>query len=208
MRDVIPGDVVVFKGRHSKVVAFTGLKVVVKVFPEKLKKNAQKEIEALRLARKYGIDCVPKYFGHVETDDAIFVVKEFIEGLYFVDFIKTCNEKMLARVLLKLLKCLNLMDRINLVVKELSSPKKNIVISGEKPYLIDLERLVYSSGKTNVTQFLGFIYSISSSKDPKLIEKFSSVFDIENLKEVSKEYKKTIDFEIVKKAFRMSFLSL
>ncbi|MGQ4891842.1 MAG: hypothetical protein ACP6IP_05045 [Candidatus Njordarchaeia archaeon] len=205
MRNVIPGNIIIFKGRHSNVIALEGLNIAIKVFPITLKNNAYKEINAIRLANEKGINCIPKYIAHVDTDNAIFLFKEYIKGIYFIDFIKSCDENSLKETLLKLFRCLNLLDKLGIVVKELARPRKNIVIREGKPFLIDLERWTYTKGKTNITQFLGYIYSVLKSNDNEVSRKFKNLIISDNLKEISEQYKKTLDLNLTQKLFKNSF---
>ncbi len=197
LKDVVPGDVKIFRGRHSKVIAVIGLNLVLKIFPKNLKSNAYKEKMLLEHVNNIKLECFPKFYGIVDTGDAVLLVKEYIDGQYFNYFIKHGSIREIKKVIKRLLLCLHELDKVNYVIKELSNPKTNIVIRDEKPFIIDLERWTKTHGKTNVTQFLGFLIKISKSNDNPLKQRLNKIINFQILDKIANSYKKEKSIDVV-----------
>ncbi len=202
MKKAVNSNVLVFDGMHSKVIALDALSLAIKLFPIKLEYNALKEYELLQILNKSGIECVPKIYGLVKTENAVLLVKSYIKGEYFYDFLEERDIKEIADVLKKLIMCLHKIDKIGVIIKELSSPRKNIIISDGKPFIIDLERWVREAKKTNITQFLGFIYKATLRND-KVGSKLRAIINTETILETARKYKEKMEVnEIPKKIFK------
>lgn len=173
------------KGKRGIVYTgnYKGKKVIIKVKnPESFAINRIKnEGDWLKRLNKIGIG--PKVF--VATED--YLVMEFIDGKFFVDFIESSKDK---KIVLKVIKdilnqCYE-MDKIKVDKEEMHKPIKNLIINKKnKPILIDFERChVVDNGK-NVTQFLFFLY-----KCRDLLGKFGIKIEQSKIIEISKDYKK------------------
>ncbi len=192
MKKAVESRVLVFDGMHSKVIALDSLGLAIKIFPIRLEYNAIKEYELLQLLNDSKIDCVPKIYGMVKTENAILLVKRYVSGEYFSDFLEKRGIMEIADVLKKLIMCLYKIDRIGVTIKELSSPRKNIVISDGKPFIIDLERWVQEAKKTNITQFLGFLYKATLRND-NIGSKLRQIINTESLLTAARRYKSSME---------------
>ena len=192
MKKAVESRVLVFDGMHSKVIALDSLGLAVKIFPIRLEYNAIKEYELLQLLNDSKINCVPKIYGMVKTENAILLVKRYVSGEYFSDFLEKRGIMEIADVLKKLIMCLHKIDRIGVTIKELSSPRKNIVVSYGKPFIIDLERWVKEAKKTNITQFLGFLYKATLRND-NIGFKLRQIINTESLLTAARRYKSSME---------------
>lgn len=89
---------------------------------------------------------------------AKYVTMEFIEGEHIGDFLEHATLAEKEEVFEKVLKKLELMDRIKFNKFELTNPYKHIIIKpGLEPVMIDFERAKYTSRPKNVNQFKEYI---------------------------------------------------
>lgn len=188
------GDVLVFDGMHSRVIALPELKLAIKIFPKHLRENALKEYKVLLIADGRKINCVPKPISLIEEENFVAIVREFIDGEYFVDYVKGLEEEEFKLFIGRLLHCLRQFDELGIIIEELSSPRKNIVIREGNPYIIDLERWSYGVKSTNITRFLGFLVKIIHS-ETEVGRLARELWGEERLLKVSKRYKERRDFE-------------
>ena len=203
MKRAIDSNVLIYNGMHSKVIALDKLNLAIKIFPVRLEYNAMKEYELLQLLNQSKIKCVPKIYGIVKAENAIILVKEYIQGEYFSDFIEKRGVIEVANMFKKLLECLHKIDKIGVTIKELSTPRKNIIVKNGEPFIIDLERWVQEAKKTNVTQFIGFLYKAMLRND-EIGSKIRKIINEENLLAAAKEYKTRIRIDrIIKSIFKV-----
>lgn len=115
------------------------------------KKVVAQEAKFLKILNSYGIG--PKL---IKTTDKA-VVYTFIEGPFFVDWIKTNSDhkSMIKKILLQ---CRTL-DKLKINKKEFTRPIKHVIIEKSQPVLIDFERCHHSENPKNVTQFCQFLLS-------------------------------------------------
>lgn len=190
------GDVLIFDGMHSRVIAVPEIDLAMKIFPSHLRENAIKEYKVLLLAEGKGIKCIPKPISLIDRPNFVIILKEFIDGVYFDEYISSLDEEGFKKLTSKLLRCLHDLDKFNIVIEELSSPRKNIVIRNGNPYLIDLERWSYKSKSTNVTRFLGFILKMMHS-DEHVGNLVNKIWSKNTILEASKIYKENKDLNEV-----------
>ncbi len=114
----------------------------------------------LKKLNKFGIG--PKYYF---SDDSLLVM-EFIEGVHLSDFLKSCeNKKIVARVLKEILNQCKIMDELKVNKLEMHRVTKNVIVSKNKPVLIDFERCKRVLVPKNVTQFFHFLMKLGYCKD-------------------------------------------
>lgn len=101
-----------------------------------------------------------------------YILYEFVDGPFFIDWIKNQEEKEVKKAIKEILiKCRKL-DKLNINKKEFNHPIKHIIMSREKePIFIDFERCYPSKRPKNLTQFCQFLMSKPFSSYIKLNKK-------------------------------------
>ena len=191
------GKIKIALGQHSINLILKDIRLNFKFFPKKLNVNAKKEYEFLKRIHKSKIP-VPKPYSLIETDNSSVLVREFINGITFGEFLTRANVNELKSVLIKIVLILKKLEELGIFVPEFSSLYKNVIVCNDVPYLIDLERGRFGA-RSNVTQFLGFL--IKLFHNPKLSKKLSEILNIEKLKSAAREYKTLRDISLVLQAF-------
>ena len=79
------------------------------------------------------------------------------------------------------------LDNLKIDKEEMHHPLKHIIISNNNPYLIDFERVHYSSNPKNVTQFCQFLIS---SQVTEILRKKKINIQRDKIIELAKIYKK------------------
>jgi len=155
-----------YKGRHSTCLRVGFL--IIKIFKEGLFLNWKKEVLALKLLKRESF--VPKvyfYFPNV-------IVRSFVVGLDFKTYLKKeKNKNRLKKVIIKILKACEIMDKYKIKKEELNRPTKNIIVGKNfNIYMIDFERTKFGK-EGNVKEFCGFLISKIKNKK-KALELFKS----------------------------------
>tara|TARA_Y100000310_G_C20702941_1_gene831759 strand:- start:7725 stop:8306 length:582 start_codon:yes stop_codon:yes gene_type:complete len=140
---------VVWRGKYGK------LDCAIKVINPKSETIGRIRNEGIWLKKLncYGIG--PKFY---YSDDKILAM-EFLEGVHLSEFLRTCRDKNIIKRIMKniFLKC-RIMDKLNVNKYEMHHVGKNaIVVSRNKPVLIDFERCRSTEDPKNVTQFCQFM---------------------------------------------------
>ena len=91
--------------------------------------------------------------------DKDYLIYEYIDGDFILDFIKKSNKKSVKMVMRSILKQMLALDRLKTDKEEMHRPLKHIIISKNRPFLIDFERAHYAHKPKNVTQFCQFLIS-------------------------------------------------
>lgn len=117
---------------------------------------------------------------------------EFVDGIYFLDFIEKENNK---NIILKMIKTLYdqlyQLDKLKINKEEMSHPHKHIIVTEHnKPVLIDFERAHYIAKPANVTQFSVFLVSDFVSE---LLKEKSIKINRQDMIESCKIYKNNIN---------------
>lgn len=91
---------------------------------------------------------------------------EFIDGIYFLDFVKKeDNKDVILKIIKNIYGQLYQLDKLKINKEEMSHPRKHIIITeNNKAVLIDFERAHYIKKPANVTQFSVFLASDYVSK--------------------------------------------
>ena len=111
------------------------------------------EIKWLMKLNKHGIGPKILFFG----DD--YFACEYIDGDFIVDFVKKANANQIKKIMKNAFRQLFILDKLKMDKEEMHHPLKHIIISKNKPHLIDFERAHYSKNPKNVTQFCQFLTS-------------------------------------------------
>ena len=89
-----------------------------------------------------------------------FLVYDFVEGDFIVDFIEKSGKTAIKAVLKDVLEQCFIMDKLNINKLEMHHPIKHIIVTeSKKPILIDFERAKKTTEPKNVTQFCQFLIS-------------------------------------------------
>jgi len=127
-----------------------------------------------------------------------YLVYEFVEGKFILDWIKNENKKEILKVLVNVLEQCYILDQLGVNKEEMHHPLKHVVVDKfNVPVLLDFERCNRSEKVKNVTQFVEFISRMRDELEGKNIK----INKIE-LRENAKEYKREISKESFKEIIR------
>jgi HemK-related putative methylase len=167
----------IFTGKQNKT------KVTCKIKHYKSKAENRMENEARWLKRLNKENIGPKYITHGKN----FVVYKFIEGIFIEDYVYKSKKKEIYEVLKDVFEQCFILDKIKVNKEEMHYPVKNMLISKNKPILIDFERMHSTDKPKNVNQFSQFLIS---NRFHKLLFDKGFNFAKKELLEAAKEYKK------------------
>ncbi len=188
-------------GWHSTVVIYPELGIVLKVFREGFVKNAEKEFYFLQLLYDKGLN-VPKPYALIKDKKKPILIREFIDGVPFNKFLLFASHEDIKRVVLKIIELAYKLDIEKIFLNELSRVTRNIIVTRElNPYIIDLERATKSQ-RSNVSQFLSYLYKLASSKSP-FASKIREIIDADKIIKIGSLYKKKKDFNLVLECFKI-----
>ena len=143
---------------------FTGLyhnkKIAIKVKNPKSTAFGRIENESKWLKKLNKLHIGPKLIFF----DKDYFVYDYIDGDFIVDYIKKSNKNQIKKTMKKIFNQLSVLDKLKIDKEEMHHPLKHIIISRNKPFLIDFERTHYSQNPKNVTQFCQFLISGYLSK--------------------------------------------
>ena len=86
-----------------------------------------------------------------------YFVYEFIDGDFIIDYIKKSNKNNIKKLIKEVFIQMHKLDKMKVDKEEMHHPLKHVIISQNKPYLIDFERMRYTNDPKNVTQFCQFV---------------------------------------------------
>ncbi len=87
-----------------------------------------------------------------------YIVEEFIEGDYIIDYLIKSDKDKILNVLKTVLEQCYKLDMLNVNKYEMHRPYKHIIIDKfKKPILLDFERCKYTKEPKNVSQFIQFL---------------------------------------------------
>jgi len=200
--DILRKEVVIefAEGKHSVVIAFPQLKIVLKIFQKGLEKNAEREYHILRYLANKGLN-IPKPYTLLLIDYPI-LIREYIRGKHFKQFLEEATLDQIRKILLELLKQCHLLDVNRVFLDELSNPTKNVIVTPSLDvYIIDFERAVKDSERSNVTQFLGYLYKLANSRT-QLSRFLRSIICSDKIRMISLLYKKKRNFNLILEIFK------
>lgn len=182
----------IYEGWHSYVY-LTDRNTIIKRFKEGLIKNYEKEKLFLNKLQRFGF--VPKIISY--DDNKLEIEMEYIDGMYFIDFLLMKDKEEIRNILKKIIKICYILDRLRIEKEEFTRPYKHIIIKDGKIYLIDWERARIKERPSNLTQFMSFM--INSD----IIRYKGIIFEKDLVINLMKEYKRKYSKEILKKLIKI-----
>jgi len=164
------------KGKHSEII-LKGDRIVKKFRPE-LKYNFFKESYILTILQPFRF--VPRLYS--VNPRRLEIEMEFVKGNFIKDLL---NDR---ETILEALKICRTLDLLGIQKEEMVNPYKHIIKS-DRVVFIDFERSVFRDRPSNLTQFLNYLNSSLG------------IFSINELKEISKRYKKLFNDEVFNEIF-------
>ncbi len=155
------------KGKRSIVLKgiYKGKPVAIKTInPESHAQNTLQK-EALWLEKLNLISIGPRLILAGEH----YLIMELLSGMRIQEWLHTAQRQAILHVLKKVLDQCIALDRHKITKEEMHHPYKHIIISQNKPVMIDFERSHYSEFPKNVTQFCQYIASIPAELQAKKI---------------------------------------
>lgn len=140
----------------------------------------QNEAKWLKKLNKYKIG--PKLL-LVEND---YFAYAYIDGIFILDFFKKSNKQPIKKILKNILNQMYVLDKLKIDKEEMHHPLKHVIVSKNKPYLIDFERTHHAQNPKNVTQFCQFLMSGYASG---ILDKKKIKIDKEKIINLAKIYK-------------------
>lgn len=138
------------------------------------------EAKFLKMVNEHGIG--PKLLK--EEDDR--VVMEFVQGERILDFFERSEKTGIVKVIKESLDQARKLDEMKINKYELTNSFKHIIVSYEKPVMIDFERCREVKKPKNVTQFVQFL---TSGKVKRILSKKKIDLDASELRDLAKSYK-------------------
>ena len=88
-----------------------------------------------------------------------YFIYQYIDGDFIADYIKKSDKNNIKSIIKDIFNQLSVLDKLKIDKEEMHHPIKHIIVSKNKPYLIDFERTHYSQSPKNITQFCQFLIS-------------------------------------------------
>lgn len=183
------------KGKRGIIYAgyYKGKRTAIKIKRKtSLSKNRiLNELKFLKILNKYGIG--PRLI----KGNNKYLIYEFVEGDFILEFIKKSNKKKIVKILKEILRQCFILDKLKINKLEMHNPLKHVIIN-KKPVLIDFERCYYTKNTKNVSQFCQFLMSFSSLLEKKYIK-----INSKKLVSLLKEYKKNYSIKAFKRVLSL-----
>jgi len=172
------------KGKRGLIYTGTykGKKAAIKCKHPESKAIGRIENEArwLKKLNKQGIG--PRLLYHCNE----YLISEFVEGEFIADYIQRCAKKEAVRIIKDVFGQCFAMDKLGINKEEMHRPLKHIIISGNKPVMIDFERTRHTENPKNVTQLCQFVFR---SKLANILKEKGIKIDKDKISILSAEYK-------------------
>lgn len=144
----------------------------------------ENECKWLKKLNKYGIGPKLLFFEHD------YFAYKYIDGDFIIDYINKSSKSQIKKILKKIFRQLLILDKLRIDKEEMHHPVKHIIISKQKPYLIDFERAHYAQSPKNITQFCQFLIS---SKLSGILKMKGIDIDRSKIMDLAKVYKRSMD---------------
>jgi release factor glutamine methyltransferase len=192
-----PKEYLLAYGHRGKVYIFNkGKKRYLRKVPINSSKesiNIENEAKFNKLLNKYKI--APKFISYDKKTDSC--IREFIDGERINDYFANHSKEEIISVIKKIFIQLLKMDELKINKFEMTNPYKHIIIDKKNnPHLIDFERCRYVEQPKNVTQFLQYL---TSGNATVIFKKKKIIIDKAKVVQLSKDYKKSYDKELILK---------
>jgi len=139
------------RGRRSVILRLDDMQIAkLEKDSDNAKGCVEREAKWLQRLNKHGIG--PRLAEHNEK--LRYLIYEFIPGEFIGDVIEKIDNKVITGCLKKARK----LDELGIVKEEMHSPRKHIVVNGEKVRLLDFERSHESDNPKNVSQLISYFY--------------------------------------------------
>jgi HemK-related putative methylase len=167
---------------------YKGKKAVIKVKLPESKAIGRMENEGkwLKVLNKKGIG--PKLF--LANKD--FFVYEYIPGPFILNHFEKSNKKIIIKIIKGVFDQMFILDRLGVDKEEMHHPFKHVIISKNKPVLVDFERCHKTLKPKNVTQFCQCVNSMSRTNKKIKINRNKMI-------KLAKQYKKNQNKENLNK---------
>ncbi|MBS3101425.1 methyltransferase [Candidatus Woesearchaeota archaeon] len=146
-----------YLAKGHRGVIFTGLyknkKIAVKSKNPQSAAVGRIENEAKWLERLNKSKIGPKLLIH----DRDYFAYEYIGGDFIIDCLKKSSKGKIKKIIKDIFSQMLALDKLKIDKEEMHHPIKHVIVSKNKPYLIDFERAHYSKSPKNVTQFCQFL---------------------------------------------------
>ncbi len=124
-------------------------------------------------------------------DELDFVVREFVDGVNFFEWVKTVAGKdKIKHLFLDLLDQCRRMDMANLNKLEMNRPHKDLLVFEDMPVIIDFERCKMTLKPKNVTQLCQFFVS---GNIKAVLSDFDCAFNESDVLGLAENYKRFIN---------------
>ncbi len=181
------------KGKRGIVYIDKEKKTAVKQPNPQSRANNRLEIEAMFLKKlnRHGIG--PKFISYHDNK----LEMAYVEGERIADYFKNplISNPQVKKVIKEVFFQLFTMDSLGINKQEMTNPYKHIIVSKNRPIMIDFEKCRYSKKHKNVSQFIQFICTLSIQN---IFREKNIVLDCKNLRKAVLDYKKSLtrkDFE-------------
>lgn len=144
----------------------------------------ENEARWLKFLNKKGIG--PKY---IDFEGGI-LFYEFVDGGFIEDFAERANKQDIKKVLKDILEQCFVLDKLRINKEEMHHPVKHIIVSRNKPIMIDFERVHATEEPKNVTQFCQFL---SYSRMFKILKAKEFKFKKSEITKLCRIYKKDMN---------------
>lgn len=185
------------KGKRgiASLATYKGMRVLVKEHnPQAAVDTISYEATILQQLNTYDIG--PKFIAYDEKNRML--IREFIEGEEFVEYLESANKKEIFRVLTEIFYQCRKMDLLGINKLELTRPYKHIFVTTKKTakrekgsvVQIDFERCTRTEHPKNVTQF---VQCVLRGRLSSIFAKHNIVMNESNLLDLTKKYKHSYD---------------
>ncbi|MAG91905.1 hypothetical protein CMO83_04475 [Candidatus Woesearchaeota archaeon] len=127
-----------------------------------------------------------------------YFIYEYIGGDFVVDYLEKSGKTKIKKVIKNIFGQMFVLDKLRVDKEEMHHPVKHIIISKDRPYLLDFERTHHVQSPKNVTQFCQFLmgYHIGEILKNKKInidrKKLIKLAKIYKIKQNNKNFRKII----------------
>ncbi|MBI2658377.1 methyltransferase [Candidatus Woesearchaeota archaeon] len=181
-----------YLAKGHRGIIFTGIfksrKIAVKAKNPKSAASGRIQNEAKWLEKLNRLGIGPKL---AFAGDDYFACR-YIEGDFILEFIKKSNKAQIRQAIKKIFMQMLALDKLGIDKEEMHRPLKHVIVSGNKPCLVDFEKVHYSKNPKNVTQFCQFILNSG-----ELLEEKGIAPDRQKIMRLAKIYKNSrnkVDF--------------
>ena len=154
------------------------------------------EVYWLKILNKHKIG--PKLIAYTEDSFSY----NFVKGEEIITWTEKATKLNIIKILKNIINQCEVMDLLKVNKKEMNHPYKHILISNNKPVMIDFERCKITNNPKNVNQFFQFLIN---SRMSSILKEKGIIINEKEIKELLKEYKKTRSKKVLNKL--ISFFS-